>query len=174
VRWFPPRPPGNGARAVAAYAAVEQHFSADRRLYWDHVDLEGRVDTARWSYDQGAMLGASLLHCVTGEPACLERARQIASAALEHSGAEDRLHAQPPALNAIFFRNLLLEAETHDGSARPAMQAYADAVWRRARDAHSELFHFDPARTYALKDQAAMVQVFALLSWEAGGYRLLA
>jgi hypothetical protein len=79
---------------------------------------------------------------------------------------------------AIFFRNLLqLSALTGDAAYRSAMQAYADAAWDNAaiRDSATDLFRFEGARSpCTLLDQAAMVQLLALLAWPEEQYGLLA
>jgi hypothetical protein len=70
----------------------------------------------------------------------------------------------------VFFRNLLLlEGETGDTRYRTAMQAYADQVWDTIRDPSTGLFNFAYGRTrsaepHRLVDQAAMLQIYALLA----------
>jgi hypothetical protein len=79
--------------------------------------------------------------------------------------------------NAIFFRNLLmLYAVTLTDRYLQAMRAYADAVWAdpRVHDTKTNLFKLNGGSRHSLLDQAAMVQVFALLSWSATAYGKLA
>ena len=58
------------------------------------------------------------------------------------------------------------------------MQAYADRAWDEPVDPRSrptDLFHLDRApQPHTLLDQAAMVQIYALLGWPAERYGLLA
>jgi len=55
------------------------------------------------------------------------------------------------------------------------MQTYADAVWTdpAVHDAATGLFKLNPGVRHSLLDQAAMVQVYALLSWRASNYSWL-
>ena len=79
--------------------------------------------------------------------------------------------------NAIFFRNLLmLYAVTRSDRYLRAMRGYADAVWSdpRVHDTQTHLFKLNGGNRYSLLDQAAMVQVFALLSWSSTEYAKLA
>ena len=94
----------------------------------------------------------------------------------EHFRAGCWLYAQQdPAFNAIFFKHLLLlAAERDDPRYRRALQAYADQAWDTARDPTTNLFHFRPDRPVTLLDQAAAVQLYALLAWDARQYRKLA
>jgi uncharacterized protein YyaL (SSP411 family) len=136
-------------------------------LYWDHIRLDGGIERTKWSYNQGAMLGAAaLFHRSTGDRAWLERARQIAEASLRFYGTDDRLWAQGLAFNAIFFHNLHLLAATLDDDAlcTPALRAYAERVWARGRDAASGLFRLGRGGRAELLDQAAAVRIFALLA----------
>ena len=51
-------------------------------LYWDNVDLDGRVEKTKWSYNSGLMIRANtLLHRVTRRSISLDEAERIARAA---------------------------------------------------------------------------------------------
>jgi len=148
-------------------------------LFWDKLRSDGTLDKTFWSYNQGSMIGANVLldrRDRSSEGRYLSRADAIARKALRHF-ASDGYETQPPAFNAIFFRNLLLlHAATGDAELRTeiiaAMRAYADRAWSRRRDRHDR-FHF--SRTgVTLLDQSAMVQMLALLAWDPGAYRILA
>jgi rhamnogalacturonyl hydrolase YesR len=137
-------------------------------LYGDHVDLAGQVDPGQLTYNQGTMVGAGvLLYRISGDSGYLARARAIADTSLDVFGPD---FSQPPAYNAVFFRNLLLlEAETGDTRYRSAMQAYADQVWDTLRDPATGLFNFANGRSHSIEphrlvDQAAMLQIYALLA----------
>lgn len=139
-------------------------------LFWDKVRGDGTIDKTLWSYNQGSMVGLNVLLARSGSPRAAEylgRAEAIARKALRHYG-DSGLQRQPPAFNAIFFRNLLLlHAATGDAGLRAsiieAMRGYADYAW----------FHL-PSRGVTLLDQSALVQILALLAWDPGSYEMLA
>jgi predicted alpha-1,6-mannanase (GH76 family) len=160
--------------AKKLYDWVNQTLLAPNGLYWDHIDLKGNIEKTQWSYNQGSMIGASLLfYQVTGDGAYLQRAEQVADAALSYYGTADHYFTQPAAFNAIFFKNLLLlEAENQNGTYRQAMQAYADKVWATAREFETSLFKFDPRNPVRLLDQAAMVEIYASLAADARSRRV--
>jgi hypothetical protein len=122
------------------------------------------------------MIGAGvLLYQITRDPAYLQAAKVTAAAALDRYGALDYQN-QPPAFNAIFFRNLLL-LSTADATYLPetlqAMQRYADHAWLNNRSP-ANLFAFPAGSgTTRLLDQAGMVQIFACLDWDPAKYDLL-
>ena len=144
-------------------------------LYWDKLRGDNTIDRALWSYNQGSMVGVNvLLHRrhSTRQTVYLARAEAIARNALQHySGQYDK---QPPAFNAIFFRNLLLlHAATSDAELRAeilgTMRGYADRLWAAQHDGS----RFSRAGS-TLLDQSALVQVLALLAWDPGDYGNLA
>ncbi len=58
------------------------HLQGADGLFADHIDLDGHVDEARFSYNSGLMIrAASLLYAITGEAAYLTNAQRIAHAA---------------------------------------------------------------------------------------------
>ncbi len=148
-------------------------------LFWDKLRVDDTLDETLWSYNQGSMLGANvLLHRreARARTGYLARAEAIARKALRHFG-DGVYETQPPAFNAIFFRNLLLlHAATGDAGLRTeiieAMRAYADGAWSQRRD-RCDRFHFS-SRGVTLLDQSAMVQLLALLAWDPGAYGKLA
>ncbi|GAA2107315.1 glycoside hydrolase family 76 protein [Actinomadura alba] len=160
---------------------------APNGLYWDHIDLAGRIDTTQWSYNQGVMLGsAALLYKATGDHRYLDRARDIATAAIAFYSEDDRWFTQPARFNAIFFKNLLiLDGVAPGPSHRRVMKEYADRVWTEVRDPRtgifpvrdleSGLFDFSGGGDQVtLLEQAAMVQIYGLLGWSPRDYPLLA
>lgn len=156
------------------FAWVERTLrDPDDGLYWDHLKLDGAIERTKWSYNQGAMIGAAALLARLGaEGDYLERARAAALAALAHYGADDRLWRQDPAFNAIFFENLqLLGDELGDHAYYlPALADYAARIWAEGRDGRSGLCHCGRGGRVELLTQAAAVRVFALLaSGEARG-----
>lgn len=147
-------------------------------LYHDKVLGDGQLDASQWIYNQGVPIAAGvMLHRVTGQPEYLEQARVTADATLAWYGAQGYA-GQPAIFVAIFFRNLLqLAAVTDEPTYRAAMQAYADRAWDapRIHDPATDLFRFDgPTGACTLLDQAAMVQLYALLAWPPERYGMLA
>jgi hypothetical protein len=152
-------------------------------LFWDKVRGDGGIDRTLWSYNQGNMLGLNLLLArrarAAGDAAArarhLGRAEAIARRTLRHY---DRAwESQPPAFNAICFRNLLaLSGATADAQLRAhirgVIEDYGEAAWHRRRDGRDG-FRFSRGPG-TLLDQSAMVSVFALLAWDPAGYGALA
>jgi hypothetical protein len=134
---------------------------------------DGSLDSTRWSYNQGAAIDACTLSYLSSRAVTdLQRAERLTDAGLAYFGARDRFAAQPAIFNAIFFRNALPLAPLTHGARRQrirnAMQSYADSAWREFR-APNGLFSFDRSRNaYELLDQAAMVQIYALLASAPG------
>ena len=143
---------------------VNQYMRAPNDLYWDHVELDGKVEKTQWSYNQGLMLGAStLLYVATGETDALRDAERIAHAALDHFNTPERFFKQPPYFNAIFFRNLLmLDAVAPNPRYREAAEAYAADLLRQKIDPTTWL-HTHKG-TLSLNRQAGVVQTFSYLA----------
>lgn len=157
------------------------HDGPTAGLYHDKILGDGTIDQSQWIYNQGVPIAAGvMLHRVTGERTYLEQARTTADAALAWYGAQDGqdFANQPAIFVAIFFRNLLqLAAVTDEPAYRAAMQAYADWTWHdpTIHDLATNLFHLDQtSEAHTLLDQAAMVQIYALLAWPPDRYGLLA
>ncbi len=148
------------------YGWTNTYLLAPIGLYWDNIDLRGTIEKTQWSYNQGTMIGAGvLLYRATGDERYLAQAERTADAAIAFYGTNDRYFAQHPAFNAIFFKNLLLLDEIRPKAAyRQAMQSYADTVWQRMRDGNTGLFVFTPGQPAMLLENAAMVQIYALLA----------
>jgi hypothetical protein len=148
-------------------------------LFFDKIRGDGSLDRTIWSYNQGSMVGAGVLLARAGGVAgvrYLHQAQAIATKALAHFSGE-RLHRQPPAFNAIFFRNLLLlHAATEDaalqGEILGAMREYAEWAWTTRRDRRNR-FDF-PNGGVTLLNQSAIVQILALLAWDPATYGRLA
>ena len=134
-------------------------------LYWDHINLAGQVNTAKWTYNQGVPIGVNvLLYQVTGNRTYLQRAEQIANAALRHFGSS-ALFQQPAVFDAIYFRNLLLLYQVDQNPAyAAAVVNYGDTAWTSHRDASTGLFHFGGSTSTSLLDQAAMTRIYAVLA----------
>jgi hypothetical protein len=160
------------ARTIGAEARgfLDGTLRRDDGLYADHIHDDGTVDPTIWSYNQGTPVGAAALWFrLTGETAAVDAARATADAALDHFGGDDRLWTQPPAFNAIFFRNLLLfDALAGYPPALPALVGYLDRVWAEARQPATGWFSEGGIGRYeqgGTLDQAGIAQLFALAAW---------
>jgi hypothetical protein len=146
--------------------------------FWDKVRGDGTIDRAIWSYNQGSMLGASVLLARTGsgrESAHLERAEQIARKALHRFAGTHR--QGNPAFLAIFLRNLLLlHGVTGDeelrGQIMAALSEFGEIAWARGQSGRRSLLGLGGGPK--LLEQSAYVQALALLAWDPGSYGLLA
>jgi hypothetical protein len=160
--------------ALRMYEWTNTYLQRPDGLYNDHMDLAGNIESTVWSYNQGVPIGVNvLLYQATNEEAYLDEAERIADAAADFYGTDDRLEAQPAFFNSIYFKNLLLlESETGGSTYRTAMKAYGDHVWEHNRDSSTGLFTFDDGNTQLL-EQAAMVQIYAVLAWSPNQWRNL-
>jgi Glycosyl hydrolase family 76 len=150
--------------AEMAYGWVRQCLLEPTNLYADHLEAEGELEPTEWSYNQGSMIGAGvLLYQSTGDHAYLEQASATARAALS-SFLLEKLAGESPFFPAVFFRNLLyLDSVTHDPTGRALAQSYVNYVWESLR-LTSGLFLSAQGGTPQLLEQAAIVQIYALLS----------
>lgn len=162
--------------ALKMYRWTNRNLQAPNRLYYDHVDLQGTVDTSLYSYNQGVPIAVNvLLYRITNDQRYLRKASHIASAAYAYFVTGNRLTSQPAAFNAIFFKDLLmLEAATGGSRYRAAMQAYADWMWDSRRDPNTGVFNFQAHHRADVIDQAAATQIYATLSWSPDAVPILA
>jgi len=151
---------------------VEDSMRAPNGLYWDHVNGDGEVDKAQWTYNQGTMLGANVhLYRLTGENTYLRQAERIADAALEHFWSAGRIYRQNLAFNAIFLKNLrLLQAVNGDPTYVDAVREYVDEIWETYVDPETglvvnhDMLYYDPDAPTPLLEQASLVRLCALLA----------
>ena len=169
--------------SLRMYEWTNRYLQRPDALYHDHLDLQCTVEKTIWSYNQGVPVSVNaLLFGITRRRRYLDEAVRIADAAMsyyaEAVGARTRLDGQPPFFNSIFFKNLLrLESITGGRSRQRAMADYAERMWETRRDPETGLFDFGAdaevtGRTQMI-EQAAMVQIFAVLAWPRTKYRLL-
>jgi hypothetical protein len=156
--------------AEKAYEWVRSCLQQPANLYADHIGNKGVVEPKLWSYNQGSMIGAgALLYQATGNGAYLYQARQTAQAALEYFNNE-RLGSEIPFFVSVYFRNLLyLDSITHDPPGPSIAQNYVNYAWQ-ARRSSNNLFVFGSPASAQLLVQAAIVQIYALLSTPASTY----
>lgn len=153
--------------AKKMYDWVNDCMQAPNGLYWDHIDLNGNIDKTQWSYNQGTMVGASvLLYKATGETAYLNKAESIADAAVKYYGSS-RIYTQPIVFNSIFFENLLLLDDVNKKlKYTDYIQDYADEVWKTLRNPETDVLEIDPRRSTELLEQAAFVTINAHLAMD--------
>jgi hypothetical protein len=128
----------------------------------------------RWAFgNQGLALGCDvLMYRVTRDKAFLDRASATAKATFEHFPME-HLWKQAPVFVEWFFRNLLaLDHFAPDPRYRKALAAYLSRAFAEARDPATGLFEKGGIgrvgagnHVFGIINQAAFVQMFALLAW---------
>ncbi|MES2923595.1 MAG: glycoside hydrolase family 76 protein [Verrucomicrobiota bacterium] len=68
--------------AKRVYAWTNSHLQDQDGLYWDAINLEGRVNKRKYSYNTALMIRANcLFHAITGEARYLDEAKRVAMAA---------------------------------------------------------------------------------------------
>jgi uncharacterized protein YyaL (SSP411 family) len=156
--------------AEMAYEWVRRCLLQPSGLYADNIGEHGAIDPTLWSYNQGSMIGAAtLLYRATGNAGYLDDAQRTARAATAYFNGE-RLASEIPFFPAVFFRNLLyLDSVTHERSGRSLAQAYVDDAWQHQRLSDGLFVHGSPPAADLLV-QAAIVQIYALLSSAPGSY----
>ncbi len=156
--------------AEKAYAWVRTCLQQPANLYADHIGRRGVVEPALWSYNQGSMIGAgTLLYQFTHNPAYLYEARQTATASLAYF-TNERLGSEIPFFVSVYFRNLLyLDSVTHDPPGPSIAQNYVNYAWQYLRLSNN-MFVFGSPPSAQLLVQAAIVQIYALLSSPATTY----
>jgi hypothetical protein len=150
--------------AEIAYGWVRSCLLEPSGLYADHINLNGSVQRSLWSYNQGSMMGAGmLLYLATRNPEYLAQARQTAKAARAYF-TYNRLSNENPFFAAVYFRNLLyLDYFTHESPGSLPVREYAYYAWTRHHLSDNLFAYGSPPSTELLR-QAALVQVYALLS----------
>jgi hypothetical protein len=156
--------------AEMAYQWVRSCLLESSDMYADHVNRKGVVEPMLWSYNQGTMIGAgTLLYLTTRNGAYLNQARQTATAALSYFTPE-RLGAENPFFPSVYFRNVMyLDSITHDPPGATLAQNYVNYAWQHLRSSDNLFVAGTPASAQLLY-QAAIVQIYALLSEPAGSY----
>jgi hypothetical protein len=116
------------------------------------------------------MIGAgTLLYQDTHNGAFLYQARQTATASLAHFTPQ-QLGSENPFFVSVYFRNLLyLDSVTHDPPGRSIAQSYVDYAWQHLR-LNNNVFSFGSPPSSQLLYQAAVAQIYALLSEPATSY----
>jgi hypothetical protein len=150
--------------AEMAYEWVRACLLQPSGLYADHIRQHGAVEPMLWSYNQGTMIGAgALLYQATGNSYYLFQARQTVKAALSYF-TPARLGSENPFFPLIYFRNIMyLDSVTHDPPGQTLAQNYVNYAWLHLRLSDDVFVAGSPASAELL-DQAAIVQIYAMLS----------
>jgi len=170
----------SGSSAYLTWAKLMYHWvnqclavpagTSNAGLYYDHINSNGTINTAIWSYNQGSMIGAGvLLAQVTGLRIYLQNATNTARAALSYFGTGTELDTQGPAFNGIYFRNLfLLNEVTPNSRYATTAQTYATFMWNDERSPSTGLFSSTSgvgvAPDYNVNGTAPMVEIYSLLA----------
>ncbi|GAA4202091.1 glycoside hydrolase family 76 protein [Actinocatenispora rupis] len=153
--------------AVRAYEWNRSCLMSSPGLYRNDIADDGTYDQTLWTYNSGAMIGtATVLYRATGDRRWRDLALGDARGAMAYWTA-DRLYSQPAIFNAFLFRDVL----ALDPAYRSTLDTYAARLWQDNRDPATGLFRFqasnggapDPAQPVNTLNQAAAVQLFALL-----------
>jgi hypothetical protein len=145
------------------YDWVEMNMKSPEGLFWDRVTEDGTIDEVIFTYNQGAMLSASLLlYRATGNERYLDRAEQIGQAALTRWNI-DGLLAQPAAFNALLFTDLLVLNDIRpDQRYLDLLVDYSDRIWLTQRNPTTNLVTTSYPTT--LLDQSAAARIFAMIA----------
>lgn len=109
-------------------------------LYWDNINLDGKIQTAKWTYNSGLMIRTDVLFYDLGHnPDDLREARRVADAALA-AWTDPATGSLQKTENSPRFTHLLCEAllslydATHDLKYLNAVRRQAAFGYRVARD----------------------------------------
>ncbi|HYI14374.1 MAG TPA: glycoside hydrolase family 76 protein, partial [Thermomicrobiales bacterium] len=145
------------------YDWVDVNLRGPEGLYWDHVGEDGTIDQSIFTYNQGPMLGASLLlYRATGNERYLARAEEIGQAVIARWDL-DGLLAQPTAFNTLLFHDLLLLNDIRpDQRYIDLLVNYSDRIWLIQRNPATHLVTTSSPTT--LLDQSAAARIYAMLA----------
>jgi len=152
----------------------------DDGLYWDHVNLQGKVDKRKYPYNSGQMLQAAvLLYRVTGDSGYLADAQRIAESGYHlffetfTGSADEKSHKILKSGNNWFIAVMLrgyIQLFDVDGN-RTYLDAFSESLdyaWQHARSADGlfsqEWKDVNEESRKWLLDQAAMVEMYARIS----------
>jgi hypothetical protein len=133
-------------------------------LIGDHIDANGHVTPSVHSYNQGAAIATAVnLYRITHDSAYLAAAVHTADVSL-NAFADPLASGDNVSMLAIFYSDLLVLAPfVHGDAIHAAIQAFGDAAWANSRNPTTGLFQFGETSA-TLLDQAAMVQIYAVLA----------
>lgn len=157
--------------ALKIYQWTKQTLQSPSGIYWDNIDLNGRIDQQTYTYNTGTMLhSAVLLYQATGDLQYLEEARRLAKASLEHFApvnpdGERFFPKRDPWFTGILFRGYqaLYEVD-HDRTYIDAVIRNIDYAWEHCRDPYGLLSRDWSGASMEnekwLLDEASMVEIY--------------
>lgn len=146
-------------------------------VYWDNVNLKGKIGYAKYTYNSGQMIQAGvLLYQATGDKQYLTEAQQTARGSHQHFlkpqptiKGEMLFYPSSPWFNVILFRGLkaLYLVDKNDTYVK-AMIDNADYAWRYTRDENG-LLNNDWSgnrkdRFKSLLENSCMVELYSEIS----------
>lgn len=146
-------------------------------VYWDNVNLKGKIGYAKYTYNSGQMIQAGvLLYQATGDKQYLTEAQQTARGSHQHFlkpqptvRGEMLFYPSSPWFNVILFRGLkALYLVDKDDTYVKAMIDNADYAWRYTRDENG-LLNNDWSgnrkdRFKSLLENSCMVELYSEIS----------
>lgn len=162
-------------KAKETYAWTRKHLcDPDDFLYWDNINLKGKVSKDKYAYNSGQMIQAGvLLYEETGDKDYLRDAQKTAAGtdAFFRSKADKKdpsvkVHKDMSWFNVILFRGFkALEKIDHNPTYVRAMAENALHAWRNYQDANGLLGrdwsgHNEEPYKWLL-DNACLIELFA-------------
>lgn len=146
-------------------------------VYWDNVNLKGKIGYAKYTYNSGQMIQAGvLLYQATGDKQYLTEAQQTARGTHRHFlkpqptvRGEMLFYPSSPWFNVILFRGLkALYLVDKDDTYVKAMIDNADYAWRYTRDENG-LLNNDWSgnrkdRFKSLLENSCMIELYSEIS----------
>lgn len=146
-------------------------------VYWDNVNLKGKIGYAKYTYNSGQMIQAGvLLYQATGDKQYLTEAQQTARGSHQHFlkpqptiKGEMLFYPSSPWFNVILFRGLkALYLVDKDDTYVKAMIDNADYAWRYTRDENG-LLNNDWSgnrkdRFKSLLENSCMIELYSEIS----------
>jgi hypothetical protein len=160
------------------YDWTRANLQSPEGVYWDNIDLNGKIDKTCYAYNSGAMLhAAALLYGITKDKSYLKEAQRVAAASYDFFAppAQNGLRFFPdnnPWFTVVLFRGYKALFEI-DGNPEymQAMADNAEYAWLCARDSDGLISHDWSGKSGAgdakwLLDEACMAELYAgLEAW---------
>ena len=135
------------------------------KLYWDNVNLNGKVDKAKYSYNSGQMLqSAALLYKITKDKKYLHDAQELAAACLDYFFQENEDVSFPVLRNSnLWFHAVMMRGFVslyeEDGNSE-----YLDIFANNLDRAWKDWTLNNKKKSKWLLDQCAFVEMYARLA----------
>ncbi len=157
------------------YAWTRENLQAPDGVYWDNINLDGKVDEAVYAYNCGTMIHAAvLLNAITDDKAHLTEAQRVAKASFDRFTTTDSdgtvfFPPKDPWFTVVLFRGYqaLYEADGNP-SYMKAATASLDYAWTHARDENGLIGRDWSGKTKedlaakSLLDEASLVEGYGM------------